>query len=112
MQGTIGHSGISDGTKPKKHKLVWIAVIIGILGILFGVTMVILGVSALWFAESEVEVHDDVSEYTLYRSGPQADENFRYKWGMDESIFPEKITPEMNVQDYRMVYYTTHYCKS
>ena len=105
MQGTIGHFGISDGTKPKKHKLVWIAVIIGILGILFGITMVILGVSVLWVAETEVEVHDDVSEYTLYRSGSQADENFRYKWGMDESIFPEKITPEMNVQDYRMVYY-------
>lgn len=30
---------------------------------------------------------------------------FDDKWGMDESIFPESITEEMQVQDYIMVYY-------
>ena len=37
--------------------------------------------------------------------GQEAKEEYRYKWGMEEGIFPEKIDSRMNVKDYKMVYY-------
>lgn len=37
--------------------------------------------------------------------GENANEEYRSKCGMDESIFPESITEDMSVQDYKMVYY-------
>ena len=91
--------------KKKTHRWIVIALVVGIFGILFGTVMVVAGILMLWNADGKLQIHDDVTEYTLYRSGAQADEQFRNKWGMDESIFPETITPEMDVQDYKMVYY-------
>lgn len=91
--------------KKKTHRWIVIALVVGIFGILFGTVMVVAGILMLWNADGKLQIHDDVTEYTLYRSGAQADEQFQNKWGMDESIFPEAITPEMDVQDYKMVYY-------
>ncbi|MBP5303437.1 MAG: hypothetical protein J6Z00_00900 [Clostridia bacterium] len=54
---------------------------------------------------AKVEEHTDVSEYSLYRSGKQALGEYQSKWGMDESIWPESISEDMQVQDYKMVYY-------
>ena len=34
-----------------------------------------------------------------------AKKEYADKWGMDESIFPESITDNMDVLDYKMVYY-------
>ncbi|MBR1724398.1 MAG: zf-HC2 domain-containing protein [Ruminococcus sp.] len=52
---------------------------------------------------SKVEVDDDPSSYSLYM-GASADEKYRNKWDMDESIFPESIDG-LDVQEYKMVYY-------
>ena len=52
----------------------------------------------------EVEEYSDVANYNMYM-GEDAEEIFQNKWGMDESIFPEEITEDMNVLDYKMVYY-------
>lgn len=46
----------------------------------------------------------DVSHYSWYM-GENAKENYAVKWGMDESIFPKEITSDMQVTDYKMVYY-------
>ena len=37
--------------------------------------------------------------------GENAKKEYIRKWDMDESIFPEEITDEMQVADYKMVYY-------
>ena len=46
----------------------------------------------------------DVSHYLWYM-GDSAKKEYVNKWGMDETIFPETITNEMDVTDYKMVYY-------
>lgn len=53
---------------------------------------------------AKVEEYSDVTEYSRFM-GEDADEKFRIKWGMDETIFPTSITDDMNVKDYKMVYY-------
>lgn len=46
----------------------------------------------------------DVSHYSWYM-GENAKKEYRDKMNMDESIFPEEITGDMKVSDYKMVYY-------
>lgn len=46
----------------------------------------------------------DVSHYQQYM-GDDARKEYVHKWGMDESIFPKEISDEINVTDYKMVYY-------
>ena len=53
---------------------------------------------------AKVDVYDDIEKYNEF-IGLEAKEEYRNKWGMDESIFPSKITDDMNVIDYKMVYY-------
>lgn len=50
---------------------------------------------------------DETSDIRDYNSciGENAKEPYMNKWGMDESIFPEKITDDMNVQDFYIQYY-------
>ena len=65
---------------------------------------VIVGFLALNFLDNKVEVNTDISKYQDYIGETAADE-YRNKWGMDESIFPREITENMKVKDYKMVYY-------
>lgn len=53
---------------------------------------------------SPIKMDTDVSHYNQYM-GETAKEDYRTKWGMDESIFPEKMEEWMDVKDYAMVYY-------
>lgn len=53
---------------------------------------------------SKIEVYDDIDNYNNY-FGSGAREVFKNKWGMDEEIFPNKITDNMSVVDFKMVYY-------
>ncbi|MBQ8927057.1 MAG: zf-HC2 domain-containing protein [Oscillospiraceae bacterium] len=46
----------------------------------------------------------DVRHYAQYM-GENAEKEYRDKWGMDESVFPERITPDMQVDAYSMTYY-------
>ncbi len=53
---------------------------------------------------AKVEVYDDISHYSEYLAS--ADNNSKWhKWGMDESIWPDALTDDMEVLDYKMVYY-------
>ena len=76
------------------------AILIAKIILLFLAAALILTDAAL----SKVEVHTDVSEYSLYRSGPDAKKEYDYRW-ISEDIWPETITDDMNVVDYKMVYY-------
>lgn len=53
---------------------------------------------------AKIEEDTDISHYHRYM-GTNADDRYSDKLGMDESIFPRDITSEMNVTDYKMVYY-------
>ena len=55
-------------------------------------------------ATSKIEVNNDIGKYNEY-IGQNAKEEYKNKWGMDERIFPGNITDNMNVIDYKMVYY-------
>ncbi len=54
--------------------------------------------------KAEVLEDTDISHYSWY-IGENAGEEYAEKWGMKEDIFPEEITNEMRVTDYKMVYY-------
>lgn len=53
---------------------------------------------------SKIEVYEDVDNYNNY-FGSNADDAFKNKWDMDEAIFPSKITDDMSIADFKMVYY-------
>lgn len=71
-------------------------------GPVFILSLILLGIGS---ATAPIEVYTDVENYHLYMQGEQALEEFQSKWGMDETIFPEEITADMEVQDFKMVYY-------
>lgn len=81
----------------------------GIIGIYLLIQLLpfclVFGLAGLdWFL-SKVEVNTDITQYEQYMIGDDSKEAYRNKWGMDETIFPDKITDDMNVKDYKMVYY-------
>lgn len=53
---------------------------------------------------NEVEINTDINRYNEFM-GEKAKKEYKDKWEMDEEIFPKKITKNMNVKDYKMVYY-------
>lgn len=86
-----------------------VLLVIGIVVILVLLCWMLTGVFAIgvmYFAakSTEVEVNTDISKYQDY-IGENALEEYQNKWGMDESIFPDVITDDMEVKDYKMVYY-------
>lgn len=96
--------------KKKKHKLAWTAAGIAAAAValtfIFNILFVLVIVALIMFdaASAKIEVDTDPTHYSRYM-GEGAESEYRTKWGMDESIFPQEITPEMEVVDYKMVYY-------
>lgn len=64
----------------------------------------LIALLALDGTNAEIYEDTDVSHYSWYM-GEDAKENYVRKWGMNESIFPETVTGEMKVTDYKMMYY-------
>ena len=83
------------------YLLIPFAVVIG--NLLF--PLLVIGIFVLGYKTAKVEVHDNVNDYLKYHTGEQAEEVYRYKWDMDETIWPASITKDMNVDEYKMVYY-------
>jgi hypothetical protein len=89
---------------PKWLKYTLAALGIGTAGLIVYFFPAIVMISS--FFTSKIEVYDDVSSYENYLAGADREgKNKWHKWDMDESIWPQKITDSMKVQDYRMVYY-------
>lgn len=93
--------------KKKLPKPLYVLVAIGGVLVVVRLMLPVLAIGLLVFdgLTSKVEVHDNVNDYLKYHSGPQADERYQNKWDMDETIWPEEITADMMVEDYKMVYY-------
>lgn len=53
---------------------------------------------------AKVKVYDNIEQYNDF-IGVDAKEEYKNKWGMNEDIFPKNITDNMNVKDFKMVYY-------
>ena len=74
------------------------------------VTTVLAGVLVVSSFFSPIEEYDDISRYHEFMSFSNgtyekgADTKWT-KWGMDETIWPKEITEEMDVADFKMVYY-------
>lgn len=79
--------------------LVWVAVGLWVFGMSLAVRLLIGDMES-----AQVEYHTDIAEYERY-IGDTAEDHYLDKMNMDESIFPEEITDDMEVLDYCMVYY-------
>ncbi len=74
------------------------------------VTTVLTGVLVVSSFFSPIEEFDDISRYHEFMSfsngtcGKGVDTKWT-KWGMDETIWPKEITEDMDIADFKMVYY-------
>ena len=87
----------------KNTILILLLILTGIVGVVMWFAVGI-GYSVAEMTSAQIKVDTDIS---LYREliGPDARREYRDKCDMDESIFPERITEDMTVADYKMVYY-------
>ena len=94
---TLGINEKVYGRKVDMKKLI-ISILISIVTLL----VIIVGIKIYINNTNHILVYSDVSDYEKYRSGENADKNFKSKFAMDESIWPEKITESMEVKDYKI----------
>lgn len=96
--------------KKKKRRFGWKVALISatVVAVLFFARLAAIGGLMAFLAISSVsapiEVDTDVNNYHRYM-GETADEEYRNKWGMDETIFPASINHPQDVLEYKMVYY-------
>ena len=62
-----------------------------IAAMILSATVFILVILGMWGVFSRPEITTDISKYEALRSGPNAEEDYQDKLGMDESIWPEKM---------------------
>ena len=99
----------------KNKKLVLgiaIATIVGVVIALWRVIVMTFAVGVLILSTvlAPVEEYDDISRYNEFMSfsNGACEEVFDTQWtklGMDETIWPKEITADMDVADFKMVYY-------
>lgn len=77
-----------------------LALCLSLSGCAIGTAMGLLGLSAF----EQPEVHEDVSEYSRF-FGPEATERYLSEEALDPAIFPATLTPEMDVREFKMIYY-------
>ena len=87
----------------KKKKII-ITVFICLIASILLRLLIITGIFTIISNLAKIEVNDDINKYNDY-IGVTAKKEYRNKWDMDESIFPKEISKDMNVKDYKMVYY-------
>ena len=89
--------------RSKKIKIVLIAAAAVLAAIAI---MYVLPFGLLYYsvASAKVEEYNDISHYSEYMTFDESVAKWT-KWGMDETIWPQKITDDMKVADFKMVYY-------
>lgn len=96
--------------KKKKRKLITKTALFTAAVVLAAVVIRLIAVGgliaflAIDSANAKIYEDKDVSHYSRYM-GENAEEEYADKWNMREDIFPEAITEEMSVADYKMAYY-------
>lgn len=89
--------------KMKEQKTI-LLIILCYVAAMFIQSFLLLGFVYFSYTTSKEEVNTDISKYNNY-IGENAKEIYRNKWDMNEEIFPNNISDNMNVKDYKMVYY-------
>ncbi|MBR6404629.1 MAG: zf-HC2 domain-containing protein [Lachnospiraceae bacterium] len=89
--------------KKRKMRLGWKIALI-VIGAVILQYLLVFGLVFLMSAGSKVKDDQNVNNYSSYM-GADSDEEYRNKWGMDESTFPQTVTKDMEVREYRMTYY-------
>ena len=89
--------------RSKKIKIVLIAAaaVLAAIAIMYVLPFGLLFYSV---ASAKVEEYNDISHYSEYTTFDESVAKWT-KWGMDETIWPQKITDDMKVADFKMVYY-------
>ncbi len=85
---------------------IWLIVVIALAVLMILRSIIALGAMGLLVfgsASSIVQADTDPEHYTYYM-GDSAREEYRGKWGMDETIFPDSLKG-LDVKEYKMVYY-------
>lgn len=98
---------LKEYKRMKRAKNIILCALIVLAGITAWLVLMLLltiGLPYMISESAQIEVNDDISRYQDY-IGAGALEEYRNKCDMDESIFPVQITDDMNVTDYKMVYY-------
>ena len=95
--------------KNRKQLIKKIAMICGAIAGAFILAVTILAVLVIAIMYTSLgdlkpDIDTKPEHYSQY-FGDNAEENYRSKWGMDESIMPATLTDNMQVQDFKMIYY-------
>ena len=74
---------------------------------IFAVPILLIGLLLMGSLFEKPEVHTDIENYGDYMSWSmeKTDDVKWNKCGMDETIWPREITEDMDVEDYKMIYY-------
>ena len=97
-----------------KHKVFYTCIkVVTIGGIIIGglyifaVPILLIGLLLMGSLFEKPEVHTDIENYGDYMSWSmeKTDDVKWNKCGMDETIWPREITENMDVEDYKMIYY-------
>ena len=90
----------------KRMKKVKNFLLFSLIGLVYLIiqSVVIVSLCGIMTLGAKVEVDTNVNNYKDYMF-ETAKEQYKDKWGMDETIFPKKITDDMDVKEYKMVYY-------
>ncbi|MCM1124104.1 MAG: helix-turn-helix domain-containing protein [Eubacterium sp.] len=100
-------SVLKEYKRMKKAKNILLTLLLLLAGITAWLACMLLltqGLPYVLSTSAQIEINSDIARYHDY-IGDNALDKYRNKWDMDESIFPEQITSDMNVTDYKMVYY-------
>lgn len=86
--------------------------VLGVRGghiIIILIVVVIISIIAMFIVPIlswKPEVHQDIDHYRDYMSFDTTGGSDKwYKFGVDESIWPQDVTDDMSVEDYKMIYY-------
>ena len=92
--------------KPEKSKKYKVILIMAVAVLAAFIIRYVVPFVLLWYSvvSAKVEVYDDISNYSEYMTFDESAAKWT-KWGMDESIWPDNITDDMTVSDFKMVYY-------
>ena len=91
----------------KRAKNTILCILLVLTGITVWVSLLLtvsVGLPILVSKSAQIVTNDDIALYQDY-IGSNARREYRDKLDMDESIFPKQISEDMDVADYKMVYY-------
>ena len=91
----------TERSKKTKTVLIIAAAVLAAIAIMYVLPFGLLYYSV---ASAKVEEYNDISHYSEYMTFDESVAKWT-KWGMDETIWPKKITDDMKVADFKMVYY-------